>query len=126
MARLVAIRRVRPDLLLCRWDDGLEVFLPVAVLRDQCPCALCRGEQVFDQVLLPVRVLAPGMYELEKLEPVGNYGLRAVWKDGHNTGIYPWDLLHQLCRDYGIKEEPQQAEGRDEPGAGTDTAGAAG
>ncbi len=105
MAHLVAIRRARPELLYFRWDDGLEVYLPIAVLRERCPCAFCRGEQVFDRTILPVRVITPGMNELVALEPVGNYGLRAVWKDGHNTGIYPWELLRQLCETEGLRQE---------------------
>ncbi|MCS6966895.1 MAG: DUF971 domain-containing protein [Candidatus Kapabacteria bacterium] len=105
MARLITIRRVDSDRLYCRWEDGLEVCLPTALLRDRCPCAFCQGERVFDRYILPVRVIAPGMHDLVALEPVGNYGLRAVWKDGHNTGIYPWELLRRLCEEHGLREE---------------------
>ncbi|GBD07503.1 hypothetical protein HRbin21_01332 [bacterium HR21] len=120
MARLVAIRRVRPQVLQCLWDDGLAVYLPVEVLRDQCPCAFCQGEQVFDRYILPVRVVAPGMYELQALEPVGHYGLRAVWRDGHNTGIYPWELLRRLCEEYGQREP--RADDVQQTGAGDERA----
>ncbi|MCS7177549.1 MAG: DUF971 domain-containing protein [Candidatus Kapabacteria bacterium] len=109
MARVLAVRRVRRDLLLWRWDDGVEVYLPIGVLREHCPCAFCRGEQVFDRRILPVPVVSPGMYELVGLEPVGNYGLRAKWRDGHDTGIYPWELLHQLCQTYGVREPPAES-----------------
>ncbi len=113
MARVVAIRRVRPQVLRCVWDDGMEVDLPVEILRDHCPCALCHGEQVFDRHILPVRVVAPGMYELKALEPVGHYGLRAVWADGHSTGIYSWDLLRRLCQEYG-EQDSVRSEGNAE------------
>jgi len=30
------------------------------------------------------------------VEPVGNYALRLLFDDGHNTGLYSWTLLHEL------------------------------
>ena len=33
------------------------------------------------------------------VEPVGNYALRLLFDDGHNTGLYTWTLLHELGRD---------------------------
>ena len=33
------------------------------------------------------------------VEPVGNYALRLLFDDGHNTGLYTWSLLHELGRD---------------------------
>ena len=33
------------------------------------------------------------------VEPIGNYAVRLVFDDGHNTGLYSWDLLHELGRD---------------------------
>jgi DUF971 family protein len=31
--------------------------------------------------------------------PVGNYALRLLFDDGHNTGLYTWTLLHELGQD---------------------------
>ena len=32
------------------------------------------------------------------LEPVGNYAVRILFDDGHDTGLYSWDYLHDLGR----------------------------
>jgi DUF971 family protein len=37
------------------------------------------------------------------VEPVGNYALRLLFDDGHNTGLYTWTLLHELGRDRARK-----------------------
>jgi DUF971 family protein len=34
---------------------------------------------------------------LEKIEPVGSYALQFFWSDGHNTGIYTWEMLRRAC-----------------------------
>jgi len=39
--------------------------------------------------------IAPGV-ELVDLEAVGNYAVQPTFSDGHNTGIYSWDLLYEL------------------------------
>jgi DUF971 family protein len=35
------------------------------------------------------------------VEPVGNYAVRLVFDDRHDTGIYSWDYLRELGRDHG-------------------------
>ncbi len=47
------------------------------------------------------RVTVPGKrnVSIAKLEPVGNYAVRIVFDDGHDTGIFTWDYLHQLGHD---------------------------
>ena len=37
-----------------------------------------------------------GMNELASITPVGNYGVQVAWKDGHDTGIYTWEMLRTL------------------------------
>lgn len=32
------------------------------------------------------------------IEPVGNYAVRIRFSDGHDTGLYSWDWLLELCR----------------------------
>ena len=37
---------------------------------------------------------------LDKIEPVGNYAVKLVFDDGHDSGLYSWEYLHELCKDY--------------------------
>ena len=37
---------------------------------------------------------------LDKIEPVGNYAIKLVFDDGHDSGLYSWEYLHELCKDY--------------------------
>ncbi len=61
-----------------------------------------------------MQTYAPGMYDLVKVEPVGNYAIRLYWGDGHDSGIYDWTLLEQLCQQHGLSEaEIQQAQQRE-------------
>jgi DUF971 family protein len=92
------IERADPTRLRIAWGDGFVALVPLETLRRHCPCAYCKGEQVFGTtVLIPIEQYTPGMNELVSLEPVGNYGIRARWADGHDTGIYPWPLLRQIA-----------------------------
>lgn len=47
-------------------------------------------------VFAGIKTMQPGMNDLVSLTPVGNYGVQAAWGDGHNTGIYTWDMLRSL------------------------------
>lgn len=65
-------------------------------LRDSCPCSICREKRT----ALPMREV-PEPDELRSLtlsgmEPVGNYAYSIAFSDGHNTGIYTFDLLRAL------------------------------
>lgn len=35
--------------------------------------------------------------DILRVEPVGNYAIKPVFSDGHDTGLYSWDILHTLC-----------------------------
>ncbi|SEI78432.1 DUF971 family protein [Azotobacter beijerinckii] len=37
---------------------------------------------------------------LTGIEPVGQYALKLIFDDGHDSGLYSWDYLHQLARDH--------------------------
>jgi len=47
-------------------------------------------------VFIGMKTFAAGMNELSALNPVGNYGVQAAWKDGHDTGIYTWGMLRTI------------------------------
>jgi len=82
--------------LLVEWLDGQGQAIPFSTLRKACPCALCRGELGRPGRFQLEPNLRPGEDELADIQLVGNYGLKAIWNDGHDTGIYRFEQLRQL------------------------------
>lgn len=81
------------------WADGLQSETPWTRLRWRCPCAVCQGEFGSPGMLQTVTELSDEEMTLESLRAVGNYGVAATWKDGHDTGIYPWPLLRVITEE---------------------------
>lgn len=81
------------------WSDGHVVRLSLQFLRDECPCAGCKGESGLlgvHYVPTQLPILTLGKYELKSLNAVGNYAIAATWGDGHDSGIYSYDYLLKL------------------------------
>jgi len=74
------------------FDDGASFSLPVEYLRAFSPSAEVRGHGPGQEVL------QAGKREVNvsAIEPVGMYGVKLVFTDGHDTGIYSWDYLYDL------------------------------
>jgi DUF971 family protein len=86
------------EFLAVAWDDGHESVFPLEYLRRHCPCAACKGESVGPLHFQPQKVeYAPESFQLERIDPVGGYALKPVWKDGHATGLYSFEWLRHLC-----------------------------
>ena len=77
------------------FDTGETFALPAEFLRVESPSAEVQGHgQAQKQIVVGkenVRVAA--------LEPVGNYAVRIVFDDGHDTGLFSWEYLHELGRE---------------------------
>ena len=100
----VKISKPEPYLLFIKWLDGFESTISLEDLRKDCPCANCTGESIGDRIYSfpkPV-VYEPGVYDLVELKPVGNYALAATWGNGHNTGMYSWVKLREICNKRNI------------------------
>lgn len=84
-----------------KFDDGYEADVSLQKLRDNCPCASCKGEEVLLHKYEPLNKtpVAPSGYLLEKAVPVGNYAIKLIWKDGHDTGIYTWEHLIKISQE---------------------------
>jgi DUF971 family protein len=82
------------------WGDGHVSRYPLNAVRGQCPCAACRTARE-EARTNPFRVLGPNERapsdEIRGVEPVGRYGMRITWADGHATGIYTFEYLRGLC-----------------------------
>jgi len=87
--------------LLVEWADGAVQRIPYATLRLACPCAVCKGEMGRPGRFDVDPDLHPGEDELADIRAVGNYGLSAIWADGHNTGIYTHEHLRALGDEAG-------------------------
>lgn len=94
------IKKTEDNSLHITWNDDTVSEVTLQELRDNCPCVHCKGETVIFSSYIPIKspFKAAGFYEIEKIEPVGNYAIQIVWKDKHNTGIYSWELLDQLSK----------------------------
>jgi len=74
------------------FDDGARFRIPFELLRVCSPSAEVRGHGPGQEVL------QTGKREVEivALEPVGHYAVKPIFSDGHDSGIYSWDYLHEL------------------------------
>ena len=81
--------------LLIRFDDGHEAAIPYELLRVESPSAETKGHGG-DRPPPPAKKRTVGVLGAE---PVGRYALRIRFDDGHDTGLYSWDLLYDLGRD---------------------------
>ena len=79
------------------FDDGKTFQLSCEFLRVYSPSAEVRGHGPGQEVLQ----VGKRDVEITGIEPVGTYAVQLNFSDGHDTGIYSWDLLY----DYGIHQE---------------------
>ena len=78
------------------YDDGASFKLPCEYLRVFSPSADVKGHGPGQEVLQTGKETV----NISKIEPVGNYAVRLVFDDGHETGLYTWDYLYELGENY--------------------------
>jgi DUF971 family protein len=86
-------------LLEVRFDDGRRVRLPAEYLRVESPSAEVQGHGPGQKTLVPGRAHVG----IIGLEPVGNYAVRIIFDDLHDTGIYSWAYLYQLGVEHDLR-----------------------
>ena len=77
------------------YDSGESFRLPAEYLRVNSPSAEVQGHGPGQKVL----VAGKRDVNIDAVEPVGNYAVLLRFSDGHATGLYSWDVLHELGRD---------------------------
>jgi len=80
------------------FDNGGVFLLPSEYLRVYTPSAEAIGHAP-GQAILQV---GKRHVSIKAIIPVGQYGIRPVFSDDHDSGIYTWDFLYKLGSEYGL------------------------
>ena len=78
------------------FDDNTDCMLSCEFLRVYSPSAEVRGHGVGQEVLQTGKEDV----NIVGIEPVGNYAIKLIFSDGHDTGLYSWEYLHDLASNY--------------------------
>jgi len=79
------------------FSDGSTFRIPFELMRVYSPSAEVQGHGPGQEVLQTGKRAV----EVVTLEPVGNYGVKPTFSDGHDTGIFSWDYLYFLGSQQG-------------------------
>jgi DUF971 family protein len=98
VATEIRLRRAS-RVLAVTFADGSRFELPFEYLRVHSPSAEVKGHGPGQEVL----VLGKESVGIAAVEPVGQYAVKLVFDDGHDTGLYTWKYLHELGREHAQK-----------------------
>ncbi len=82
------------SLLSVAFEDGTAESFTAEFLRVVSPSAEVQGHSPSERKLVPGK---RGV-TIKAVEPVGNYAVRLIFSDGHDTGLYSWAYLHEIAR----------------------------
>ena len=77
------------------FDDGRRFVLPAEFLRVESPSAEVQGHSPDERRI----VSGKRGVGIAGIEPVGQYAVRLIFDDGHDSGLFSWDYLYQLGRE---------------------------
>jgi len=82
-----------------RFDNQKDYQLSCEYLRVFSPSAEVRGHGSQPRKL----ITGKQHVNITDIKPIGNYAVKFIFDDGHDSGIYSWQTLYDLCRDYPKK-----------------------
>jgi len=80
--------------LVIRFDNDETVTITAELLRTQSPSAEVQGHHPSEKKI----ITGKENVKIENMASVGNYAVRLVFDDGHDTGLYTWNYLYELGR----------------------------
>ena len=91
----IKLHRLSRILEVC-FDNGETFKLPCEYLRVYTPSAEALGHAPGQEILQTGKENV----NISEIKPMGNYGIEPTFTDGHNSGIYSWDMLYKLGSEY--------------------------
>ncbi len=86
----------KSHLLQVTFDDGVSYSLPCEYLRVFSPSAEVRGHGGQE----PKLISGKKRVNIIGIDPIGNYAVKLIFDDGHQSGLYSWETLYQLGSQY--------------------------
>ena len=94
---IVNIRQLGRQAVEIEWDDGHNSLHFAGTLRENCPCSLCQEQIKVGNLKLRVVGNDTKNVTIMDVQKVGRYAVSFVFSDQHNTGIYTYEYLRQIC-----------------------------
>ena len=91
--------RKKSKTLELEYPGGESYSLPCEYLRVYSPSAEVMGHGPGQEVLQTGKMHV----NIVDIKPVGHYALQLVFDDGHDTGLYSWDYLYELCVEQDVR-----------------------
>ncbi len=92
--------------LTAEFDNGEAYVIPAEMLRVLSPSAEVQGHSAAERKTVPGK----RNVAISRLVPTGNYAVRMVFDDGHDTGIYTWPFFLELGRNLSARVQAYEAE----------------
>lgn len=102
MIHPVELEKTENRTLKIRWSDDVDHEISFRELRKGCHCAHCNEERINPKPALPagqLNILSAAEarpLDIEVMHPVGNYAYSIHFSDGHQAGIYTFELLRSI------------------------------
>ena len=87
------------------FEDGVRFSLPAEYLRVESPSAEVQGHGGAQKTV----VFGKENVQISGIQPVGNYAVRLVFDDGHDSGLFSWDYFYALGQNHAAKWAAYQA-----------------
>jgi DUF971 family protein len=79
--------------LVITFDDDRIITLSAELLRVESPSAEVQGHTPSQKKT----IVGKQNIIIHNIEAVGNYAIRLIFDDGHDSGLYTWNYLYQLA-----------------------------
>lgn len=80
------------------FSDNVTAHLPFSYLRCNSPSAENKGHGLI--TITPYSAIEDNVINIIAADPVGNYAIKFVFDDGHQTGLFTWEYLYKLTMAY--------------------------
>ena len=97
----IQIEPLSPSQMFISWTNQEKYAVPYIEIRFACPCAGCINEHTGERMVQKTSL--PSDVRPTQVELVGRYAVKITWSDRHNTGIYHYDRLFDICQKQGFR-----------------------